>query len=456
MSVQLRARLEDVKKQLDDARQRRKEVDFALKRTRQHLDDIQQQDGSIATLGRILEDIHKLEQQDSIQLLWGESCTDSEAEHKRRRIEVSLRDYDTRVSTTQHRIRTLLDERTRLDHAIDALFEQQAQLRDQLSRMVDESTLQHELEQAFSSQVVLPWSNKRNDAVRLRAIMAAAIVVALLLTLLVPRWEIPEPERIEYIEIPERLATLIVRKPPPPPPEPERTEAEEEAEQAEQTDAETEPAPEEKETSEARKTAEKAGLLAFKQDFAAIRDASSDIQLGSQAALLTGAPTQRRLPGARSMITSQVDFSRAGTTATTVARQDVIGDDNKLKKVEFSHIENPQVAALDAKQLANTTPSATRRSDEEIQVVFDRYKDALYRIYNRELRKDSFLKGKLVLQLTIEPNGKVSACRIESSELNSEELEKKIVARVLRFNFGAKKGAKPLTIRYPIDFLPAT
>jgi len=27
---------------------------------------------------------------------------------------------------------------------------------------------------------------------------------------------------------------------------------------------------------------------------------------------------------------------------------------------------------------------------------------------------------------------------------------------VMRFNFGTKKGAKPLTISYPINFLPAT
>ena len=79
---------------------------FALNYTRKQLNEIQRQDASIATLSRMLEDIRKLEQQDSIQLLWGETCTDSEAEQKRRRIEVSLRDYDTRVSTTQHRIRT--------------------------------------------------------------------------------------------------------------------------------------------------------------------------------------------------------------------------------------------------------------------------------------------------------------------------------------------------------------
>jgi hypothetical protein len=221
-------------------------------------------------------------------------------------------------------------------------------------------------------------------------------------------------------------------------------------------DEQAEPAPEPEEKTEARKTAEKAGLLAFKQDFSAMMGASDDIKLGSEAEIVTrGAPGRNR-PATRSMITSNVDFGGTSAVAANVERKDVIGDENKLKKVEFTHIENEQVAALDSKQLQNNTPSATRRSDEEIQVVFDRYKDSLYRIYNRELRKNTFLKGKLVLQLTIEPNGKVSACKVESSELNSEELEKKIIARVKRFNFGEKKGAKPLTILYPINFLPAT
>ena len=40
------------------------------------------------------------------------------------------------------------------------------------------------------------------------------------------------------------------------------------------------------------------------------------------------------------------------------------------------------------------------RTDEEIQIVFDRYKAALYRLYNRELRKDPTLRGQIDAQLT--------------------------------------------------------
>ena len=88
--------------------------------------------------------------------------------------------------------------------------------------------------------------------------------------------------------------------------------------------------------------------------------------------------------------------------------------------------------------------------------MFDRYKAALYRIYNRELRKNPTLQGKMVLRITIEPDGKVSACSVDSSDMDSPSLDKKIAARVKKFNFGAKEGVPTITILYPIDFLPAT
>ncbi|MDY6981209.1 MAG: AgmX/PglI C-terminal domain-containing protein, partial [Pseudomonadota bacterium] len=98
------------------------------------------------------------------------------------------------------------------------------------------------------------------------------------------------------------------------------------------------------------------------------------------------------------------------------------------------------------------------RTDEEIQIVFDRYKSALYRIYNRELRRNPTLQGKMVLRLTIMPDGSVSFVKVESVDMgaNVENLSAKIVARVKRFNFGAKPGVPKVTILYPIDFLPAS
>ncbi len=98
---------------------------------------------------------------------------------------------------------------------------------------------------------------------------------------------------------------------------------------------------------------------------------------------------------------------------------------------------------------------AAGRTDEEIQIVFDRYKAALYRIYNKELRKDPTLRGKILLRISIETSGSVSMCKVESTDLASLELVAKIVERIKRFNFGPKEDVPKMTILYPIDFLPA-
>ena len=94
------------------------------------------------------------------------------------------------------------------------------------------------------------------------------------------------------------------------------------------------------------------------------------------------------------------------------------------------------------------------RSREEIERVFDRNKGAIYALYNRALRANPTLQGKVVLRLTITPQGTVSFCEIVSSELGDPDLEEKLVQRILLFQFEAKD-VETITTTKPIDFFPA-
>jgi hypothetical protein len=94
------------------------------------------------------------------------------------------------------------------------------------------------------------------------------------------------------------------------------------------------------------------------------------------------------------------------------------------------------------------------RSIEEIKLVFERHKGAIYALYQRALRDDPALQGKVVLELKIAPSGEVLACRVLSSELKSPELENKLRARVQGFDFGAKDVAE-IVVSWPVDFLPS-
>ena len=89
-----------------------------------------------------------------------------------------------------------------------------------------------------------------------------------------------------------------------------------------------------------------------------------------------------------------------------------------------------------------------------IELVFDRNKGAIFALYNRALRNDPTLEGKLVLRLTIAPSGQVTLCEVVSSELGDPDLEAKLVARIKLFRFDAKD-VEAITTTKPIDFFPA-
>lgn len=94
------------------------------------------------------------------------------------------------------------------------------------------------------------------------------------------------------------------------------------------------------------------------------------------------------------------------------------------------------------------------RSIEEIRLVFERNKGSIYAIYNRALRDEPGLQGKVVVELKIAPDGHVIDCRLVSSELKTPELEGKLLARIRSFAFAAKD-VETMIVSWPVDFLPS-
>ena len=109
--------------------------------------------------------------------------------------------------------------------------------------------------------------------------------------------------------------------------------------------------------------------------------------------------------------------------------------------------------SLSARAGRSTAVQASR-AIEDVRLVFDRNKGSIFSIYNRALREEPALQGKVVFKLTIAPSGGVEDCHIVSSELKAPELEAKLLARVRLLDFGAKD-VNSLTLNYPVDFLPS-
>jgi hypothetical protein len=193
------------------------------------------------------------------------------------------------------------------------------------------------------------------------------------------------------------------------------------------------------------------GILAFRDSFASRADIRPTAQLGSQARVSSAGEDSVGRPE-RMMVASLAPGSSGGINLSDISRN--VGGGGTMDGVALSRVASAIGGGGGAARPLSGGAMAGR-TDEEIQIVFDRYKAALYRLYNRELRKDPTLRGQLVLRLTIEPDGTVSLCQLYNSDMDAPVLADQVVSRVLTFDFGAKENIVAMTIIYPIDFLPA-
>jgi outer membrane biosynthesis protein TonB len=311
---------------------------------------------------------------------------------------------------------------------------------------------------------IMPWTRGTEEDRLFRVNVFASPFVALAVGWLISTIALPIPERAELIEVPERVAKLVEKErlPPPEPepidiPLPDEEIPEPEPELAEETPEEVPEAVDQPLVAEAapEDTKEKVkskGILAFRDSFAARANLNTTAQLGSQASISNAGEDSVGRP-TRMMVTTTAPGSSGGINLASISR-DVGGGGQGIEGVQVSRVAS-SIGGGEGPDRPLSAGMSAGRTDEEIQIVFDRYKAALYRLYNKELRKDPTLRGQLVLRLTIEPDGSVSFCELQSSDMGAPALSQQVVDRVSTFDFGAKDGIVAMTIIYPIDFLPA-
>jgi protein TonB len=152
----------------------------------------------------------------------------------------------------------------------------------------------------------------------------------------------------------------------------------------------------------------------------------------------------------RSAITSGVTATSGGINTAALSR-DTGGV--ALSGRESTKVESELAQRTGAGHEAAETPAGQRRSDEEIRQIMDRNKDAIFAIYNRALRQNPALQGKVTVKLTIAPSGQITAAEIVSSELADAALESRLLARIRLIAFEAR-GVIETVVNYSFDFLP--
>lgn len=355
---------------------------------------------------------------------------------------------------------------------------------------------------------ILPWALSAEDEVRFKRILHRVLIAATVICLLLLLWPRPKEDRTQPQELPPRLAKLVLENTPPPPkpqeqkvaiaekvaPKNEKAAPEAPTPKPEPAHAAAVPAarnpvpgkPPGENLESARRKAAGVGLLAMKDTLAQLAAPPAAVQLnqdikpgkgiGAGVGPGVGAGTEAGIP-TRALITSNAAGGSGGINTAAYSRDTggggLAGRGTTLVEGTIGggggggpggglgvggrgngSGNGTGGAGSPGGTLSKGGSGKASRSIEEIKLVFERNKGAIYAIYNRALRDEPSLQGKVVLKLTISPAGQVTDLRVVSSELHDSELERKLLARIRQFDFGAKDVAT-LEINWPVDFLPS-
>lgn len=421
------------------------QLESELKSVEGDLEGVSDERQKYELLAGICENLEKLNEIGGNSLFWSDLVGDSEVEGRLANLREQVSFFERRIKKITDKRDAALEEINSNKQDIAYLEEEIDFLKEQEEESKHEYLVVREIKQLPYRVVIMPWTRRKEDEKQFRKILSLVLLISIVLGVLIPLYKLPIPDRTKPVEVPERLAKLIKREIPKPKPIPkqEKIKPEEKKEEKKLT---------KEEKTAVRKKVKSKGILAFKNNFADLLDDSALNKLGENANLSNAGSTAKRTR--RNILTSQATSSSGGIKSSSLS-QNVAGTGDKISAVAFSRVKSDIGTAVADDRPLSKGPGPSR-TDEEIQIVFDRYKAALYRIYNRELRVNPTLQGKVMLRITIEPDGSVSLCKVESAELDSKKLLAQIVARVKRFNFGPKAGVPPVTILYPIDFLPAS
>jgi TonB family protein len=303
----------------------------------------------------------------------------------------------------------------------------------------------------------LPWSPSEDERRRLRRILGAVLGLFIAFGVIIPL--LPDrPRPVAPPVVPQRVVEFLIEqpkvKPPPPPietPKPIELPKPVERPRLERPIVKPITPPKEQPKPDPRQKAANSGLLALSQQLAELRQIDVPRDTATQA-LNAGAGEKTRVD--RALLTSTVGQGSGGITVSTVS-SGFGGSAKGLKTHATAPVSAPAAAVAATSDVERSGRSLKgSRTREEIELVFDRNKSAIYALYTRALRDRPALQGKVVLEVTIAASGEVTDCRVVSSELNDAELERKLVARVRMFRFESRDVATMTTTK-PIEFFPA-
>lgn len=284
------------------------------------------------------------------------------------------------------------------------------------------------------------WELAEDADQRFRRIVLFTALPLLLLAIAIPFLDLIGLTRGGSVESQRRYVDLLPSAVEP---------ATEEIPETPQPEAAKPPVTEQQRLDQARQTAARTGVMAFANQLASLRDST-----------LTGLDQPQNLR-------STDGLSRSGEIAGSAIAESAQGSSGGISVAQRSAEASTQLSERQQTRVdapLSTAPAANQsgqggdkriagREIQEIQLVFNRNQAAIIAIFNRAQRDNPNLRGRILINFTVQPDGSITDLELVRSELGDPALEKRLLARIALINFGAKT-VPPYPVRnYPITLL---
>jgi hypothetical protein len=420
--------------QIEQARQKHEMLEDELRVVEAELETFSADRQRFDALRDVCNALDKLGQLKADKLFWEGMQEAKDAAGHLERVRGRVAGFEKEISgilekqaSLQAQINQCLDE-------LEILYEEIHDAYDREERRKEEFVIEREISPVPYLAMIMPWDKEAESERRFRRALLVALLICFVFGSPIPLIKLPIPDRsVAVVKIPERFVKLVkeeasrpARKPKPvsiqPLEKPKQNQKEEKKPPEERKKAPAGqqrpdkqpkggggvPTPDPTKVADgggggaaaARKKAQRVGVLAFKDAFADLMDETPVAKLGTEARLSKESPrvAGRAVPQ-RSLVAMQARAgSSGGISNVGVSRNVGSGNVDRLggagivrggggdgigngsgSGVGFGRIGSP-IANLDESPRPQSDGLAPGRTDEEIQIVFDRYKAALYRI----------------------------------------------------------------------------
>ena len=201
----------------------------------------------------------------------------------------------------------------------------------------------------------------------------------------------------------------------------------------------------------AKQKAQSSGLAAMKDELLAMREVL-EIKPNASKQLQKNDVKQTQVK--RKLLAAKVN-QQSSALANAKVSQTVASDELSTHNTQTIRLSDEEVLASGEgeEQYADSQSLDNVRSEMKLRQTLEASKARLYALYNRALRKDPLLKGKVVFNIEIQPSGAISQVVIESSELENAKLERQLLVILRSIDFGAEDVLLMTTV-WAIEFLP--